>query len=297
MATFDPFHVPEHIFCAGRRKEVLPMPAAHSHSQVELNFMLAGGMTYAFQGREVRVAAGDFVFFWGAIPHQAVAADPGSTFVCIYVPVEMFLAMPLSARLSGAVLAGAMVAAEQRQCFDPEQLQRLHAELLGPDTRLMELDRTELEIVLRRVDLTGWADRAGVTTDAAGRGPARAHEKVCAMARFMAAHAGEALAVEDVARAAGLHPNYAMTVFRRALGTTIGGYLTRQRLHMAQQKLAATRADVASIAFECGFGSVSRFYEAFGRQFGVSPHRFRLLAQQRAAAGRGVDWSAAGPAV
>lgn len=291
------FDIPENIFGAGRRKDVLLMPEPHAHSQVELNFLLHGRMTYAFQGREIDISSGEFVFFWGAIPHQTIRVEPGTTFVCIYVPLEMFLAMPLSPRLSAAVLRGAMVAAEQSQPFDPDQLLRLHAELLGPDSRMKELDRTELEIMLRRVDLLGWRDLTGEGAAPPGHGATQAHEKACAMARYMAAHAGEAIGVEDVARAVGLHPNYAMALFRRAIGTTIGAYLTRQRLHVAQQLLVASRSDITSIAFDSGFGSVSRFYEAFGQHFGMSPHRYRQAAAARAAALDAGDWSQAGPAV
>ena len=279
----DLLDVPENIFGAGRHKEVVVMAAPHAHSQVELNFLLQGSMVYGFQGHEITVSAGDFVFFWGAIPHQSLRVAPGTSFVCIYVPLEMFLAMPLSPRLSAAVLGGAMVAAEPAQPFDREQLLRLHAELLGPDSRMKELDRTELELLLRRVDLLGWRDLTGRPSPSPSRAAALGHEKASAMARFMAAHAAEPIGVEDVARAAGLHPNYAMAVFRRALGTTIGSYLTRQRLHLAQQALVATRADIPSIAFDCGFGSVSRFYEAFGKHFGIPPHRYRQAVEARVA--------------
>ena len=293
----DPFHIPGDVFCAGRRKAVLVMPAPHVHSQVELNFLLTGGMTYAMHGREIRLAAPDFVFFWGAGPHQTVAVEPRSTFVCIYVPMTMFLAMPLSATLSGAVLAGAVVAAEPRLSLDPAQLLRLRRELLEGDARTLELDQAELELMLRRVDLKGWRDLAGLVPSGRIDGGERAHERVCAMARYMVTHAAEPIGVEAVARAVGLHPNYAMSVFRRALGTTMGAFLTRQRLHVAQHHLATTRMDVVSIAFACGFGSVSRFYEAFGRQFGVSPHRFRLAARDRAAAVEQIDLAAIGPPI
>ena len=281
------FDVPENVFGAGRRKDVLPMPEPHAPGRLRLD---AGAF------REIDVAAGEFVFFWGAIPHQSIRVEPGTTFVCIYVPLEMFLAMPLSPRLSAAVLRGAMVAAEQSQPFDPDQLLRLHTELLGPDSRMKELDRTELEIILRRVDLLGWRDLTGETAPAPSRAAAQGHEKACAMARYMAANADKPIGVEDVAQAVGLHPNYAMAVFRRSLGTTIGAYLTRQRLHVAQQRLVATRTDITSIAFDSGFGSLSRFYEAFGRHFGMSPHRYRQNAQARMAEAAEMDWSKVGPA-
>lgn len=275
--TPDPFFVPPHVFCAGTRKEILPMPVPHAHSQVELNFLLHGGMTYLFGTRSVQVQAGDFVFFWGAIPHRAVAVTPGSTFVCIYVPIDRFLSLPLGTRLTASVLAGGVVTAEQAQPFDPTQLQRLHAEMVGPDRRLAELDRAELEHMLRRVDLTGWRDLLGSTRGDAGGGRHAAHERAIAMARFMTANAARPIGAAEVAASAGLHPNYAMTLFRQALGMTIGDYLLRQRLQRAQALLAGTREDVASVAFASGFGSVSRFHEAFARHLGTSPRRFRAL--------------------
>jgi AraC-like DNA-binding protein len=217
---------------------------------VELNFLLQGGMTYSLRGCQVDIQAGDFVFFWGAVPHQSVAARPGSTFVCIYLPLEMFLAMPLSGRLTGAVLAGALVRSRCRPAFDPEQLNRLHAELLGPDARLVDLDRSELELLVRRV-----------------------------------------------ARAVGLHPNYAMTLFRQQLGLTIGAFLTRQRLYRAQQRLLMTGSDIASVAFDCGFGSVSRFHEAFRAHFGMSPGRLRASFRRHRQPLSATDAARAGPAV
>lgn len=275
----DPFHVPPHLFGAGHCKEVMAMPAPHAHSQVELNFVLTGSFAYLFGGQTVQVNAGDFVFFWGAVPHRTVAvAEPGehgpTTFVCVYVPIDRFLSLPLQARLTAAVLGGALVAAGPARPFDPEQVQRMHAELVGPDPRLVALDRAELEHMLRRVDLTGWRDLLGRTGDSPPL-PGAAHAKAIAMARFMSEHATESLTVAEVAGHARLHPNYAMTVFRSAVGMTIGAYLLRQRLHLAQTLLATTRDDVASVAFACGFGSLSRFHAAFTRHFETSPGRFR----------------------
>ena len=88
----------------------------------------------------------------------------------------------------------------------------------------------------------------------------------------------------DVARAAGLHPNYAMTLFKKAFGITIKQAVTRHRLDAAQSLLLATDASIASIAFDCGFGSLSSFYEAFEKRFSVSPASFRKTMLRRACA-------------
>ena len=207
------------------------------------------------------------------MPHQTVQVSHGARFVCLYLPIEMFLALPLSARLRECVLGGGMIAADER--LEPGWPERLHGELLSGDARLAELDRLEIELRLRRLDLTGWSDRAGAETAGGGNGR---QAKVCAMARFLTSRAAGPIDAAAVAAAVGLHPNYAMTLFKSALGMTLGEYLTRYRLYLAQSMLLEDGRDVASIAFDAGFGSVSRFYDAFRRRFGVSPHRFRLAA-------------------
>jgi transcriptional regulator GlxA family with amidase domain len=46
---------------------------------------------------------------------------------------------------------------------------------------------------------------------------------------------------------------------------------------VAQALLLSTDTDIVTVAFEAGFGSVSRFYEAFGRHFAMPPRQFRIL--------------------
>ncbi len=266
---------PPHVFWAGRQTTMLPMGSAHVHSQLEINLILSGAASYAFGGCEVAVGAGDFVLFWGAVPHRTATVSEGTRFVCLYLPIEMFLALPLSAALRCAVLAGGVVAAQAP--LEEGWPQRLHDELLSGDQRLIELGRLEIELRLRRVDLTGWSDRAHRGGEAGGRSGGR-NAKVCEMARFLTSHATSRITAGSVAEAVGLHPNYAMTLFKGALGMTLGEYLTRYRLYLAQSMLLADGRDVASIAFDAGFGSISRFHDAFRRRFGVSPDRFRRAA-------------------
>jgi AraC-like DNA-binding protein len=95
------------------------------------------------------------------------------------------------------------------------------------------------------------------------------------MAQFIGEHALEDISAADVAKAADLHPNYAMSLFKRAVGLTIKQSITRHRLDMAQSMLIASDLPVATIAFDCGFGSLSSFYAAFEQRFQRSPAAFR----------------------
>ena len=66
-----------------------------------------------------------------------------------------------------------------------------------------------------------------------------------------------------------------MNLFRKVIGVTIGEYLTRRRLSHAHAMLVSTDAKVATVAFDSGFGSVSRFYAVFGDSLGKTPSQYR----------------------
>jgi AraC-like DNA-binding protein len=95
------------------------------------------------------------------------------------------------------------------------------------------------------------------------------------MASFVAQHYAEPITMDTIGRAVGLHPNYAMNVFRRAFGTTLGEYVTEHRLSHAQRLLVTTQDLILNIALASGFGSLSRFNEAFRRAFHCTPREYR----------------------
>ncbi|MBA2692233.1 MAG: helix-turn-helix domain-containing protein [Rubrobacter sp.] len=56
----------------------------------------------------------------------------------------------------------------------------------------------------------------------------------------------------------------------------------RARSCQAQHLLISTDHDTARIAFEVGFGSTSRFYEAFKKTSGRTPRKYRMGTRPRA---------------
>ena len=50
------------------------MARAHWHSQIELNLLSAGEMTYLINGRLVRLPERHVGVFWAATPHQVIDA-------------------------------------------------------------------------------------------------------------------------------------------------------------------------------------------------------------------------------
>jgi transcriptional regulator GlxA family with amidase domain len=162
---------------------------------------------------------------------------------------------------------------------------RWAADLAAGDAQLRDIALLEIEGFLRRVLRRAKRAPAQVPDDVAARSRSRA----ATMATTVAARCREPLSVEDVAAAVHLSPQYAMTVFRQATGSTIGAYLTQCRVAEAQRLLITTALTVPAVSHAAGFGSVSRLYAAF-EGGGLPPPAAYRRVQQRAA-----GWAGAPP--
>jgi AraC family transcriptional regulator, melibiose operon regulatory protein len=267
----------DHGFCAARQMDVYTMPGPHMHSQVELNFVLSGEMRYWFDGQEVSVSAGRLALFWGMVPHQVIARPEGTQFVCLYVPMSVFLSLPSVSPLRESIFRGAVIEPSNLRSYDRDIFLRWREELLTGDQKLSQIVRDELTARMRRIDHEGWTDLKAATAIV----PPSHHfdlnrmHHVETMARYIAEHALEDISVEDVVKTSGLHPNYAMSLYKRAIGLTIKQSIMRHRLDTAQSLLISTDLPVGTISFDCGFGSLSSFYAAFEQRFHTSPAAYR----------------------
>ena len=79
----------------------------------------------------------------------------------------------------------------------------------------------------------------------------------------------------DLAKEAGISRSVLAERFRHYLNEPPMAYLTRWRLQLGAQMLAATTYSVAQVASEVGYESEAAFNRAFKRQFEVPPARFR----------------------
>ena len=74
---------------------------------------------------------------------------------------------------------------------------------------------------------------------------------------------------------AGVTPTHLSRSVRSALGSTPTEFIAELRLARAAALLAATSAQIAEIALECGFENLSHFYRLFRRRYGAPPRAFR----------------------
>ena len=253
------------------------MPQAHRHSDLEFNLPIGGDLEYFFAGRFLRVPAGYFTVFWAGVPHRLVAQNAAQYF-CMTLPLAWFLAWRVGGGSLAARLLGGELVSHPASVVEAAQFAQWATDFAAQQSARERIVLLEVEACLRRVALeTADAAASSIATPVAA-----ANKTAGGQAERLAARVGETfrdadLNVEAVAGAVGLHPKYALTVFRVACGMTLWEYVTRLRVSHAQRLLLTTDWSVERIAHESGFASSGRFFAAFKKRTGgVTPRVYRV---------------------
>ncbi len=266
-------------FRAWCRRGVNRMAAAHSHGDVEINFSPAGEFRYLLGGEQVSIPPGRLGLFWGAVPHRFLDLVGDAQAMCYWVtvPLHLLLGWSLPDAFARDLLAGRMVVDRQAAPADELQLTAWASDLArdAPAAR-RRTAALEVEARLRRLALDhGWSSSARARRTGPDARRTDGDDPAHRMARFIADRYADPITVADIADHVRLNPNYAMTLFRARMGTTLTDHLTRQRVAHAQRLLLTTDRTILDIGFTAGFGSVSRYYAAFKRITRRSPRAYR----------------------
>lgn len=251
-----------------------PMKQPHQHTDIEFNFCVHGIMRYFLAGQFVTIPAGRLGGLWAGMPHRLMEVEPDTECIWITVPLAWFLSWKLPETFTRLLLRGdlALEPDETLSASDLAQHERWAREFKTVDTELQKIAMLEVEARVRRLARAMSVLARGPREKSARAAEPGPSERI---AEYVGLHYQEDLSVEDVAEAVGLHPNYAMTLFKRACGMSIWEYLTRMRVSHAQRRLLTTDDKVLDVALEAGFGSVSRFYDTFLRVVGCTPKAYR----------------------
>jgi AraC-like DNA-binding protein len=249
------------------------------HNEIELNFLESGWVTYLLGGQKIRIEAGQLSAFWAAIPHQIIGYGDEPEYFVATIPLAWFLQCKLPDELVHRLLHGQVVGERETPPVrsDSQLFSQWENDLKKSNTGIMRAVLLEMEARLLRFALgtnhSGNANRKNrrhrVVISDGGL------NKVEQMACFIAQRYTERLTIETIGREVGLHPNYAMSLFRKAFGTTLIDYLTQHRVSHAQRLLATTDQKIVDVALNSGFGSISRFNDAFRRACSCSPRDYR----------------------
>lgn len=92
---------------------------------------------------------------------------------------------------------------------------------------------------------------------------------------YIESHFKQDIALEDIARVAGLSRSQLSRAFSEIWGRPLSAYMRGRRLSEAARQLAAGAPDILALALDSGYGSHEAFTRAFREQFGLTPEQVR----------------------
>lgn len=87
--------------------------------------------------------------------------------------------------------------------------------------------------------------------------------------------------LDELAKAAAVHPTHLARVFRQFERCTVGDYVRQVRIEYARQRMLGTSDALVDIALAAGFADQTHFTRSFKRVTGMTPAEFRRIFAQR----------------
>lgn len=252
------------------------MAMPHWHAQVEVNYVIRGTVHYRMSDHEFRLNAGEMCLFWGGQPHQMDESSDDSLYAGAHLPLVYFFRLRLPISVSSRLMKGETLLTSATDAADNENFTRWFRYANSGDPAKAQHAVDELLLRIERIALEPYSMTSQATVNLEGDHPhPHSSRSVARMCDFIAANFLHDIDSVDIARAADLHPKYAMNLFKRSTGMTLSKYVTLLRLSRAQAMLMSEGANVLQVAMDSGFGSISAFNKSFRHIAGMSPSNFR----------------------
>ena len=250
----------------------------HRHEFFELVFIDHGVALHSYEGKTQILTAGDvFIILPGEV-HSYISTNNTGLYNCLFQPeavagqVDDFrdleeLNWLVTGRGRGSferVHAG--LAERQELVLILEQI--IWEKLNRPIGWQLKLKSLLLALLVMYARLAGNRRLTNDETNANFR-------QILKAVAFIETNFDREVALEDIAKAAGLSPSYLSRQFKSCLGTSPSEYARHFRIAKAAELLRRPELAVADVARELGFGDTALFSRQFRQVTGTSPSGFR----------------------
>ena len=247
------------------------LPPIGGPGSVEMILVLSGDLNLRVAGSRLRLPLQRLCVVWAEAPREVCTSLAGVRVGRATVPLAELSDRLVPRKLRRVLLSGGVLAESRSDPTDEPAFGRWADDLSSPEAPHCKLASIELGARLRRFFMRG----PRLLAQSVASGPQTS--LVERMRAFLDQKYPDSIGMDQVAQHVGLHPNYAMSLFRQETGMTILAYLTRRRVQHAQHLLVTSDLDVPEISRVSGFGSISRFYATFKKSCGQTPRTYRVL--------------------
>lgn len=252
------------------------MKSEHWHNHVEFNFIKTGGVEYSYDGQQVAFPVGQLIFFWGGIPHRMTGNQlkEKSDFYNFHYPLEDFLMCNFDYRLHRLLLSGHILTLKAPSFFIEQIFELWRFDTQNQDKYSFDKINSDITALFKRfsVEILAAPPLAKMSKIKNNDSNMALFVKVL---RYIFEHFQDDIHNQDIADHLGYHENYVQRIFKGFSGYSIRQFIIHIRLKYACSLLRNTNRSIFNIAIETGFGSISRFYKAFGDCYQKTPKQYR----------------------
>ena len=239
-----------------------------THFDIEVICLLKGSLTYIVGRSEVAMnIPGRIHTFWGATPHRFSEAERDTEIAIFRIPLASFALWESSKHHISSLVDGSILNDGGRTATT-EKILQWSDELESTNSNLVNASIMEIQAMVWRSNILSTTKKTSAATSSD-------IDAVIAMSKFIFGNLEAVLNSQQVAKAVGLHPNYAMRIFKKIAGMTIQEYVVAHRVSTAQRLLLTDSEPIEIVGKRSGFQSTSQYYAVFKQQTGLSPLQYR----------------------
>ncbi len=271
------------VYYSVMSRNILGYTRLHWHRELQFCLVTAGAIRFSVKDAQFLLGEGEGIFINSGLLHMArPVGDPDSSYICLDISPRLLSGFSGSAMEQRYVLplltdAGfGCLSLCPETAWETELLQKIreiHA------LREEEADGWQLEVLSRLYRILSLLLQHR-PADEKSRRSSRANASVRKILAHIGAHYAEPLSLKDIAAVTAYTESECCRIFRRFTGESIFSYLCSYRLEQSIALLCGTEQSVSEIAYSCGFRSSSYYIEAFKKQLGTTPLRYRKSRQE-----------------
>jgi AraC family transcriptional regulator len=220
----------------------------HYHDEPHLTFIFGGGVIDKRQTFEKERFGGDLMFFRAGEAHQTISKIFPTKYVSLQFQPDFFKQNP---HLESSV---------EKNFSAKISLLKIYRELTIND----EFSAPSLEILLQNL----------IDSPADGKVFPNWLKKII---ELLNDRWNEEISLEDLARAAEVHPKTISKYFPRFFGCTLGEYRRKIKVEKSLALIKSAEFSLTDIAYQCDFYDQSHFTKTFKNLTGFLPKEFQKL--------------------
>jgi AraC family transcriptional regulator, melibiose operon regulatory protein len=243
---------------------------AHTHLEIEFSIVANHETQQYFGGKSLDRKPGCLIVFWGIREHSSIDSKDGTLYHVIRVPLAEFLkwTLPDTTRYNILSSGPLFLQKDSGPCADRELMKHwieliressensIRSALLQMEARLLQ--EPECDSVHQQI--------------APNQSARQRFEKLALRALEQLANP---IPISQIAEDCGMNQASASRLFKGRSGMTLQEFISFLRLEHSCSLMISTDQTIDSIAHASGYVSVSQYYSAFTKKYGLSPGQYR----------------------